>query len=233
MRRPELFAAAPVSRSFWTEPRSFDTERIKNIIDGFIAAGFTGIRVPGSRHDGLLMSNAASGMAGFDIDCTGDACVGDEILFTERVYGAYGRRAPLGQRRVAARIVSDSYGAEKQQHTFSLVVLASDGYAPIDIGTLTRRKGRNVYRRGTRRRAWPDEAARLAVLADKHARGESARAARTARIEAAVSARRTREGSLAEGLPRPARSAKRRRARSRRAPASPERERSSRRQPTG
>lgn len=166
------------------------------------------------------MSNAAARMAGFDIDCTGDACVGDEILFTERVYGPYGQRAYLGQRRVAARIVSDSYGAAKQQHTFSLVVLASDGFDPIAVGTGMRRKGRNIYRRGTRRRAWPDEARRLAVLAEKHARGESARAARTARIEAAVSARRkTREGSPANMRPQPARPAKRPRSRSRRARA--------------
>ena len=159
------------------------------------------------------MSKAASGMAGFEIDCTGDACVGDEILFSERVYGAYGRRVSLGQRRVAARIVSDSYGAQKQQHTFSLVVLASDGVNPVEVGKAMRRKGRNIYRRGTRRRAWLDETARLAVLTEKHARGEAAREAREARIEAAASARKTREGALADESPRPARPAKRRRRR--------------------
>lgn len=118
----------------------------------------------------------------FPIDATGDACVGDEILFNEAVFSGSFRNAKyLGDRRIAARIVKDSYGADKQQHTFSLVVIASDGVEPLAAGATTRRKGRNIYRHHTLRKRWTDEASRKAALADKHARGSAARSARDAR----------------------------------------------------
>lgn len=114
----------------------------------------------------------------YSIDCTGDACQGDEILFTETVWGGP-RRAPvsLGERRIAALIVKDSYGAAKQQHTFSLLVIGSDGYHALRKGTKIRRMGRNVYRNGTMRRP-RNEAERNIALDEKHQRGDSARAAR-------------------------------------------------------
>lgn len=119
----------------------------------------------------------------FSQDCTGDVCQGDEILFTEAVFGAYSRRGAmfLGNRRVAAVVVKDSYGAAKQQHTFTLKVLGSDGHNPIRRGTVIRRKGRNVYKNGTMRRV-RDVAERAESLDDKHARGARARAARAFRI---------------------------------------------------
>lgn len=120
--------------------------------------------------------------AEFTIDATGDACVGDEILFSEAVFsGSYRNAKYLGDRRIAARIVKDSYGADKQQHTFSLVVIASDGVEPLAAGATTRRKGRNVYRNRTMRKRWADEVSRKAALDDKHARGSAARSARDAR----------------------------------------------------
>lgn len=120
--------------------------------------------------------------AAFSIDCTGDACRDDVILFTEAVFGGSFRKPRfLGERRIAARIVNDSYGALKQQHTFSLEVIASDGEQPLEAGIRTTRKGRNVYRNGTRRQPWADEAARMSVIADKHNRGDRARAARAER----------------------------------------------------
>ena len=120
--------------------------------------------------------------AEFTIDATGDACVGDEILFSEAVFsGSYRNAKYLGDRRIAARIVKDSYGADRQQHTFSLVVIASDGVEPLAGGATTRRKGRNVYRNRTMRKRWTDEASRKAALDDKHARGSAARSARDAR----------------------------------------------------
>lgn len=120
--------------------------------------------------------------ATFTLACTGDVCSGDAILFTEAVFGgSYRTPKFIGERRIAARIVNDSYGAHKQQHTFSLVVIASDGVEPLVAGTATRRKGRNVYRNGVMRQPWADEEARRAALHDKHARGDAARAARQAR----------------------------------------------------
>lgn len=118
----------------------------------------------------------------FPFGCTGDACKGDIILFTEGVFGgSYRNPKFLGDRRVVARIVSDSYGGDKQQHTFSLEVIASDGYDALKPGSKTRRKGRNIYRNGTLRQAWDNEADRKAALDEKHGRGAVARQERDIR----------------------------------------------------
>jgi len=116
------------------------------------------------------------------IDCSGDACAGDVILFEEGVFGG-SRFNPtfLGKRRIVARILKDSYGAKSQQHTFSLSVLASDGVDALNVGKKTIRKGRNIYRNGTKRQAWQNEADRRVVIRDKHMRGDAARAARDER----------------------------------------------------
>lgn len=120
----------------------------------------------------------------YSIPATGDVCTGDEILFVEAVFGGAHRKPTfLGERRIAARIVKDSYGAAKQQHTFTLEIVASDGTSPLPVGTKTTRKGRNVYRNGTSRKPWADEAARREALDEKHGRGDAARAARAARKE--------------------------------------------------
>lgn len=125
--------------------------------------------------------------AEFSVACTGDVVTGDVILFTEAVFsgGSFGRfrRAPkfLGERRIAARVVRDSYGAAKQQHTFTIEIIASDGEQPLKGGEVTTRKGRNVYRNGTRRLPWADEKHRSAAADEKHERGDAARAEREAR----------------------------------------------------
>lgn len=70
----------------------------------------------------------------YSIDCTGDCCNGDEIAFfnagksDERLYGI---------------IVNDSYGAAKQQHTFTIELL--DGEKMMI-------KGRNLYKMGVLRK---------------------------------------------------------------------------------
>ena len=118
----------------------------------------------------------------FTIDCTGNACTGDVILFTEAVFGGSFRKPTfMGERRIAARIINDSYGSAKQQHTFTIEVIGSDGPDALTPGTKTTRKGRNVYRNGTKRQPWVNEADRAAALADKHQRGGRARAAREER----------------------------------------------------
>ena len=118
----------------------------------------------------------------FKYDCTGDACAGDIVLFTESVFGG-SYRSPhyRGDRRIVARIIRESYGQAKQQHTFSLEVLASDGLDAIDAGKKIRRKGRNVYRNGTKRLPWDNEEDRSWVLDEKHKRGDRARDARDSR----------------------------------------------------
>ena len=88
----------------------------------------------------------------FTINCTGDACEGDTILFTETVWGGNWKHpTKLGERTIAALIVKDSYGAAKQQHTFTLEVIDSEGYDALEIGSSVRRKGRTVYGNGTKR----------------------------------------------------------------------------------
>ena len=120
---------------------------------------------------------------------TGDVVAGDVIEWTEGVFSGYcgrsrwGRSSPkhLGDRRIVAEIIRDSYGAAKQQHTFTIRVLASDGYDALAPGTVTTRKGRNIYRNGCQRIEWRDEAARQAVADEKHIRGDEARARRADR----------------------------------------------------
>jgi hypothetical protein len=123
-------------------------------------------------------------MDDFSSPCTGDVVAGDTIRFSEGVFGGSFRRSQfLGERLVEARVIRESYGADRQQHTFTLGVLASSGVEPLAAGTTIRRKGRNVYRNGTWRQPWPDEAARRLVASEKHARGDVARAVRQARRE--------------------------------------------------
>lgn len=124
----------------------------------------------------------------FPIDCTGDVCRGDEIRFTEAVFEG-SRRKPTfaGERTIAARVEKECYGSRCQQHTFSLLVLASGGVQPVLAGQIILRKGRNIYRNGCRRRPWADEADRKAVLREKHDRGDVARRARDARRNMSIS----------------------------------------------
>lgn len=112
-------------------------------------------------------------------DCTGDACAGDEIIFTEAVFGGSFRSPKfLGDRAIRARIVKDSYGDARGQHTFTLEIIAAAGYdaAELKPGERIRRKGRNVYRNGTARRLWENEDDRADALQEKHSRGDCARA---------------------------------------------------------
>jgi hypothetical protein len=114
--------------------------------------------------------------------CTGDVCAGDTIRFTEAVFaGSYRKPKYIGERQIVASVVRDSYGACKQQHTFTLEVIESSGVSPLVAGTTTTRKGRNVYRNGTERLLLADESARRERLDEKHERGNAARARRDAR----------------------------------------------------
>ena len=116
----------------------------------------------------------------FAIDCTGDVVKGDTILFTEGVFtGSYRNPKFAGDRIIIAKVTKDSYGEQKQQHTFTLRVLFSEGTSPV-AGTI-RRKGRNVYRNGTKRKPWLAEEKRTKAQDEKHNRGDKARAVRNLR----------------------------------------------------
>ena len=116
-------------------------------------------------------------------DATGDVVAGDVIRFREAVFkGSFRSPKFVGERTITARVEKESYGADKQQHTFSLRVISSDGIDPLKAGERTRRKGRNIYRNGTERLVWRDEEARRAVADEKHRRGDAARQVRRWRI---------------------------------------------------
>lgn len=108
-----------------------------------------------------------------NIKAAGDCCVGDRVAFERATFtGSFRKPKFAGFQLVVGEIIADSYGREKQQHTFTL---------RLADGSTTRIKGRNLYANGVWRQPWADEAARREVLAEKHARGDAARAAREER----------------------------------------------------
>lgn len=105
------------------------------------------------------------------IDCTGDVCRSDVILFTEAIWsGSRKKPQKIGEREIRGVVVNDSYGADKNQHTFTIVVSCCSDNSILPNSKILR-KGRNVYRNGTKRLLWEDEAARDSVLQEKHERG--------------------------------------------------------------
>lgn len=113
------------------------------------------------------------GDAEFIINCTGDAVVGDEVRFERATFSGSFRNAHFaGFEMITGKIVRDSYGRDKQQHTFTLE-LAEGGELRI--------KGRNLYANGTYRKPWADESLRHAAAEEKHVRGDAARRAREIR----------------------------------------------------
>ncbi len=112
---------------------------------------------------------------GYEIDCTGDCVVGDEIRFDRAIFSGSWRNPKFaGFEQIIGTIVRDSYGTEKQQHTFTI---------ELKNGETTKIKGRNLYRNGVCRKPWADESKRNAALDEKHNRGDRAREARQIRGE--------------------------------------------------
>lgn len=78
----------------------------------------------------------------YPFDCTGNVVAGDTIIFTESVFGgSYGKPEFLGERTIAAKVLKESFGEAKQQHTVTLKVLASNGTDPPAPGRKILRKG--------------------------------------------------------------------------------------------
>lgn len=117
----------------------------------------------------------------FSIVCTGDACVGDRVKFKRAIFTGSWRKPKFSHNEViTAEIISDSYGLEKQQHTFTLMPIGPRG-GKIKGAKPFRIMGRNLYRNGLLRMPWADEDSRLEALKEKHMRGEHAREARSMR----------------------------------------------------
>lgn len=104
----------------------------------------------------------------YTIDCTGDCCVDDEVMFEKAVFtGTYPKGTFSHTEVIFGKIIKDSYGKEKQQHTFTI---------ELSDGETMRIKGRNLYRNGTKRKPWVNEELRKEFLDEKHERGSEARA---------------------------------------------------------
>ncbi|KAG4937918.1 hypothetical protein AAZX31_16G009500 [Glycine max] len=140
----------------------------------------------------------------FVLNCKGDACTGDVVLFEQNVYEMFNiasRSAsgpPCGKRIVAGRIVKESYGAAKQQHTFTIEVLWSKGEKPLPPLYPLLIKGRNLYRLKTLRQKWEDEAKRQKILMEKHSRGSLAREDREARMQEKEKRKKIKENRVSK-----------------------------------
>lgn len=112
------------------------------------------------------------------VDACGDICIGDFILFTEKVFpkgSLLSKGSPIGERQIHAQVMNESYGEKKQQHTFTLRVIESTGTHPLEAERTYLRKGRNIHRNGCLRALWENEDLRNRALSEKHVRGEAAR----------------------------------------------------------
>lgn len=109
----------------------------------------------------------------YPVNITGNACQGDEVLYIrERWVGSYKKPRFDGFYIEQGKIIKDSYGYAKQQHTFTI---------KLDNGN-TLIKGRNLYKYITLAKK-RDISERQVFLDEKYSRGVSARKARYIRKE--------------------------------------------------
>lgn len=102
----------------------------------------------------------------YNNDITGDATQGDEVVFVEAQFtGSFKSAKFTGFEVVEGKIIKDSYGADKQQHTFTL---------ELKDGSKKMIKGRNIYKYGLFAKP-RDFEERQENLEEKHYRGEKAR----------------------------------------------------------
>lgn len=114
------------------------------------------------------------GDAIYTTNCTGDVVLGDEVSFERAVFsGSYPRSKFSHFELVQGKVINDSYGRDKQQHTFTIELLN---------GEKTTIKGRNLYANGTYRKLWANETLRGQAAEEKHVRGAAARAAKEHRL---------------------------------------------------
>lgn len=98
---------------------------------------------------------------------------GDEIRFERAVFTGHFKRAKFSHfELITGKVVAESYGAEKQQHTFTIL---------LDNGYILRIKGRNLYKNGVWMKPRTDIEERCNAVREKHERGEIARAVREQR----------------------------------------------------
>ncbi len=104
---------------------------------------------------------------------TGNCCKGDEIVFARAVFqGSYPKATFSHFEIIKGKIIKDSYGTKKQQHTFT-----------IELGNKStmRIKGRNLYKYLTLAKP-RDLKIRAEFLEEKYKRGKAAREMKATRI---------------------------------------------------
>ncbi len=107
-------------------------------------------------------------------------CVGDQIAFEQTTFtGSHWNARFAGFELVKGVILRESYGQEKQQHTFIVKLLPK--LAELRGKKEMRIKGRNIYKNGVYRKKWKNESDRQDVLTEKRTRGTKARTARDER----------------------------------------------------
>ncbi|KMZ56539.1 hypothetical protein ZOSMA_93G00030 [Zostera marina] len=131
----------------------------------------------------------------FIVNCQGDSCMGDVLIFEQNVYEMSATGPSLGTRTIAGRVVKESYGSAKQQHTFTIEVLWSKGVKPFPPLHPLLIKGRNLYKLKTLRQKWSDEGDRTKILQEKHTRGTIARSCRDIRVNAKKRGGRRRDNN--------------------------------------
>lgn len=128
------------------------------------------VGVPVDIHDHFRICYAD----GYTQIITGDACTGDEVAFAEAIYkGRYPKSTFSHYEVLTGKIIKDSYGEAKQQHTFTIELSGIKGGKKLI-------KGRNLYKIITLAKPRPIEE-RQAALDEKHTRGDEARSASSAR----------------------------------------------------
>ncbi|CAI7855954.1 unnamed protein product, partial [Closterium sp. NIES-53] len=86
----------------------------------------------------------------FCINCTGDVCRKDVVLFRQRIFKGHSKKSKcLGCRMVAGRVVMESYGEKRQQHTFTVEVIWSTGLQALPPMKQLLVKGRFLYKHKT------------------------------------------------------------------------------------
>lgn len=106
-------------------------------------------------------------MSNLTVDCY--------ITFSESVFSGHYRSPNYeGERTISGKIVKESYGSSRGQHTFTILIDEIDGAesSKYKIGQKIRRKGRNVYG-GLEKVDYPENYATLAE--EKRGRSENAR----------------------------------------------------------
>ena len=109
---------------------------------------------------------------------TRDIVEGDILIFVEAVFaGTYRSPKYIGDRTILATVKKESYGADKGQHTFTLIVHDCIGTQANEIlaKETIRRKGRNLYKECYTVGSIYTVEDRIKKADDKHERGNRVR----------------------------------------------------------